>query len=62
MGDINIVKEVLDMQDRQNFNDTDLAAIAGTSKTTVGKWFKGTQSKMNIWLIYQMKSMIQGSR
>lgn len=45
MGDINIVKEVLDMQHRQNFNDTDLAAIAGTSKTTVGKWFKGTPIK-----------------
>ncbi|KRK91400.1 hypothetical protein [Companilactobacillus futsaii] len=45
MSDINIVKEVLDMQDRQNFNDTDLAAIAGTSKTTVGKWFKGTPIK-----------------
>ena len=45
MGDINIVKEVLNMQNRQNFNDTDLAAIAGTSKTTVGKWFKGTPIK-----------------
>ncbi|CAJ1187722.1 helix-turn-helix domain-containing protein [Companilactobacillus paralimentarius] len=45
MGDINIVREVLDMQNRQNFSDTDLAAIAGTSKTTVGKWFKGTPIK-----------------
>lgn len=52
MNNINIFQEFLDMENRQNIKDPDVAAATGVSPAAVGKWMKkGNIDDKYLWKI-----------